>query len=383
MRILSVFGTRPEGIKMAPLVSALRDTAGIESRVCITSQHKEMLSQVLEIFEIATDYDLNVMRHAQNLHDVTCGVLQGMPKVFADWRPDWVLVQGDTTTTMATALAAFYDRIAVGHVEAGLRTGNIYSPFPEEVNRRLASVVATAHFAPTHRSRENLLAEGVDPERVIVTGNTVIDALLHIRDRLESTPALAQDADAKLPPLDPSRRTVMVTGHRRENFGDGLAQVCDGLRALADRDDVEVVYPVHLNPNVKGPVMERLGGHQRIHLLEPLDYISFVRLMSRCSLIITDSGGIQEEAPVLGKPVLVTRDTTERGEAVESGVAKLVGPDRTRIVAEASRLLDDRTAYEAMSRAGSPFGDGAASRRIIDYLLTAASGGSSRERKSG
>ena len=367
-RVMLVFGTRPEAIKMAPLVRRLAEAPGLEPVVCVTAQHRQMLDQVLEVFGIRPDHDLDVMRGAQGLTYVTTAVLEGLAGVYAQARPDRVLVQGDTTTTFAAAMAAFYARIPVGHVEAGLRTGNVHSPWPEEMNRRLTTGLADLHFPPTEASRDNLLREGVDPARVRVTGNTGIDALLDAVAILEREPARAAALDAALPPLDPARRVLLVTGHRRENFDGGLERVARAVRQLADRGDLEVVYPVHLNPAVQGPARAVLGDHPRIHLIPPLDYLPFVAMMRRAHLIVTDSGGVQEEAPSLGKPVLVTRDTTERPEAVEAGTVELVGTDAARIVARACRLLDDADAYRAMSFSHNPYGDGRAAARIVEAL---------------
>lgn len=372
MRILSVFGTRPEAIKMAPVVLALRAAADCESVVCVTGQHRAMLDQVLELFGIAPDFDLAVMQANQDLTHVTTAVLAGMGRVLEATRPDRVLVHGDTTTTFAAALAAFYRRIPVGHVEAGLRTFDIYAPWPEEMNRRLADAICDLHFAPTAGARANLLREGAAAERVLVTGNTVIDALLHVAGGLRADPS-AQDAmrrrfDFLGAALEQGRRLVLVTGHRRENFGPGFERICRALARLATRDDVTICYPVHLNPNVRAPVGRILGDRPRVHLIEPVDYRAFVWLMDRAHLIITDSGGIQEEAPSLGKPVLVMRETTERPEAVAAGTVRLVGTDEDRIVAEAERLLDDAGAYAAMARAHNPYGDGQAAGRIVATL---------------
>ena len=359
-----VFGTRPEAIKMAPVVSALKATPGVETLVCVTAQHRQMLDQVLELFGLVPDDDLDVMAPGQSLPDLFARILTGMSGVLAARRPDLVLVHGDTSTTLATALAAFYARIPVGHVEAGLRTGDLQAPWPEEANRRLTAPLSSLHFAPTARSRDNLLAEGLPAAQVHVTGNTVIDALLSVVARIDADPALASSLASRFPFLDPSRKLVLVTGHRRENFGEGFEQMCRAIAELAARGDTQVVYPVHLNPNVQEPVKRILGGVAGVHLVEPLDYLPFVFLMSRAHLLLTDSGGIQEEAPSLGKPVLVMRDTTERPEAVEAGTVRLVGTDRARIVAEASRLLDDAAAHAAMARAHNPYGDGRAAARI-------------------
>ncbi|MGN6514343.1 MAG: non-hydrolyzing UDP-N-acetylglucosamine 2-epimerase [Rhizomicrobium sp.] len=368
MRILSVFGTRPEAIKMAPIVRRLADMPNVESRVCVTAQHRQMLDQVLELFSISPHYDLDLMRAGQGLTYITTAVLEGLGDVLREFRPDRVLVQGDTTTTMAASLAAFYEKIPVGHVEAGLRTGNIFSPWPEEMNRKLTSSLSDLHFAPTEESKQNLLREGIDPARIVVTGNTVIDALLDAVAILESDPARAQALDDKLPRFKPECRIILVTGHRRENFGEGLERVAGALVKLASRGDVEIVYPVHLNPNVQKVAQSVLSGHPAIHLVAPLDYLPFVNLMRRVSLIITDSGGVQEEAPSLGKPVLVTRDTTERPEAVAAGTVELVGTDPDLLVERANRLLDDPAAYAKMSFAPTPYGDGRAAARIVEVL---------------
>ncbi len=367
MKILTVFGTRPEAIKMAPVVKALEASPLIEARVCVTSQHRQMLDQVLELFGIRPDYDLNIMKEGQSLSDITSGVLAGMAGVFDDWSPDLVLVHGDTTTTFAASLAAYYRKIPVGHVEAGLRTGNPYSPWPEEINRRLTGALADWHFAPTPRARDNLLRENVRADSIYVTGNTVIDALHMTRDRLLADAGQVRRHDERFAHLG-AKRLILVTGHRRESFGEGLRQMCLALADLAARGDVTVLYPVHLNPNVRGPVHEILGGRADVHLGEPEDYLPFVYLMNRSTLIITDSGGIQEEAPSLGKPVIVTRDTTERPEAVEAGTVIMTGTDRHLIVAEASRLLTDAAHYERMSHAHNPYGDGRAAARITAYL---------------
>ncbi|CBJ40136.1 UDP-N-acetylglucosamine 2-epimerase (UDP-GlcNAc-2-epimerase) (plasmid) [Ralstonia solanacearum CMR15] len=373
-KILTVFGTRPEAIKMAPLVQALQAEQGIASSVCVSAQHREMLDQVLQLFDIVPEFDLNVMRSGQTLSDVTSSVLDGINGVLDAYAPDAVLVHGDTTTTLAASLAAFYRRIPVGHVEAGLRTGNVWSPWPEELNRRVTDAVATWHFAPTAESRQNLLDEGVEPQCVTLTGNTVIDALLTVKYRLDSNPALAAGVASAYPFLDPGRRLILVTGHRRENFGEPFERFCVALRLLAARHpDVQIVYPVHLNPNVQQPVRAILSGHDNVHLIDPQDYLPFVYLMDRAYLIVTDSGGIQEEAPALGKPVLVTRETTERPEAVASGTARLVGTDTARIVREVETLLDDSAAYLRMAHAHNPYGDGQACRRIVEALMTALS----------
>ena len=376
MKVLTIFGTRPEAIKMAPVVLALAETPGIEARVCVTAQHRGMLDQVLGLFQITADYDLDIMKMNQGLTHITTAVLEGLGPVLEDARPDRVLVHGDTTTTFAAALAAFYQRIPVGHVEAGLRTGNIYAPWPEEMNRRLADQLCDLFFAPTEQSRRNLLREGMPDERIVVTGNTVIDALFHVVRILAGDEALGRGLDRRFSMLGSressmGRRLILVTGHRRENFGRGFEHICRALARLAERSDVDILYPVHLNPNVRAPVNTILGSRARVHLVEPVDYLTFVYLMERADLIITDSGGVQEEAPSLGKPVLVLRETTERPEAVEAGTVRLVGTDEALIVAEAEHLLDDSAAFQAMSRAHNPYGDGHAAIRIRDRLIGA------------
>jgi UDP-N-acetylglucosamine 2-epimerase (non-hydrolysing) len=364
-RVLSVFGTRPEAVKMAPVVERLRRTAGIEARVCVTAQHREMLDQVLTLFEIAPDFDLNVMEPNQALAPLTAAIMRRLDPVLEEFQPDWLLVQGDTTTVMAAALLAYYRRIRVGHVEAGLRTGDKWQPFPEEINRRVAGVVADLHFAPTSWARDNLLRENVPPDRIVVTGNPVIDALRVIAARPYDP------ASGPLAVVPGDRRLVLVTAHRRENFGAPLENIFGALRRLAGRyaDSVTFIYPVHLNPNVRGPAQRLLGGISNILLLEPLDYLPMVHLLSRCTLVLTDSGGLQEEGPALGKPVLVMRQVTERPEAIEAGTARLVGTDGERIEAETIRLLDDPAAYEKMAKAANPFGDGHAADKIVDALL--------------
>ncbi|MBA3588112.1 non-hydrolyzing UDP-N-acetylglucosamine 2-epimerase [Methylibium sp.] len=371
MKVLTVFGTRPEAIKMAPLVKRLESERGITSRVCVTAQHRQMLDQVLDLFEIKPDHDLNVMRPGQDLYSITGDILQSMRGVLEAERPDIVLVHGDTTTTFATTLAAYYQRIAVGHVEAGLRTGNLYSPWPEEANRKLTGALARLHFAPTDTSRDNLRREGVAEAQIIVTGNTVIDALLVVRDKLATTPELSATLAARFPFLREGARLVLTTGHRRENFGDGFERICEAIAHLARRyPDTDLLYPVHLNPNVREPVQRLLADIANVHLTEPLDYLPFVYLMTRSTVILTDSGGIQEEAPSLGKPVLVMRDTTERPEAVAAGTVKLVGTDVAAIVDGVAKLLDDRSEYERMSFSHNPYGDGQACERIAAALLS-------------
>ncbi|MFF7397944.1 non-hydrolyzing UDP-N-acetylglucosamine 2-epimerase [Achromobacter sp. NPDC008082] len=372
MKVLSVFGTRPEAIKMAPLVRALQVAEDIDARVCVTAQHREMLDVVLELFEIRPDFDLNIMRPGQDLTDISCGILTGLRSVFKDFRPDYVLVHGDTATTFAASLAAYYEGIAVGHVEAGLRTGNIYSPWPEEGNRKLTGAIASIHFAPTDSSRNNLRQEGVPGESILVTGNTVIDALQWVSKKVETDVELSRKMGRQFDFLADDRRLVLITGHRRESFGSGFERICEAIAGCADQyPDVDFVYPVHMNPNVRAPVNRLLHGRTNVHLIEPQDYLPFVYLMSRSYLILTDSGGIQEEAPSLGKPVLVMRDTTERPEAVEAGTVRLVGTDVARIREELSLLLDDAEEYRRMSFAHNPYGDGTASQRIIAGLRDA------------
>lgn len=368
VKILAIFGTRPEAIKMSPVVVALNKSRQFEVKVCVTAQHRQMLDQVLDLFGIIPDYDLNLMRSGQDLTDITQGVLGGVRKILQVWKPDQILVHGDTTTTFSASLAGFYEKIPVAHVEAGLRTGNIYSPWPEEMNRRLTSVIATQHFAPTERARENLLREGIPSERIYVTGNTVVDALLDAVARIHENPSLQAAFRKGFPFLDDKLKLILVTGHRRESFGEGIEQLCHALKKLGNREDLQILYPVHLNPNVSEPVYRILGGCPRIHLVEPQDYLPFVYLMERAFLIVTDSGGIQEEAPSLGKPVLVTRETSERQEAIDAGTVKLVGTDADRIVGEVQMLLDNPVAYEQMACAHNPYGDGHAAERITKIL---------------
>ncbi len=347
-RILTVFGTRPEAIKMAPVLRRLASANGVESRVCVTAQHRQMLDQVLELFSIRPDYDLDLMRDGQDLTYITTSVLEGLTAVYRDARPDWVVVQGDTTTTFAAALAAFYAKIPVAHVEAGLRTGNRHSPWPEEMNRCMTSRLADLHFPPTRESYDNLVREGVDPRRIVVTGNPVIDALFDAIEILDADPPRVAALRADLPQTHPGKRLILATAHRRENFDGGLERVALALLHLAQRGDVEIIFPLHPNPNVQKAVRPVLGDHPAVQLIAPQDYLPFVDLMRRATLIISDSGGVQEEAPSLGKPVLVTRDTTERPEAVHAGTVELVGTDTDLLIARASRLLDDPAAYEIM-----------------------------------
>lgn len=369
MKVLTVFGTRPEAIKMAPLVHALAKDPHFEAKVCVTAQHREMLDQVLKLFSIVPEYDLNIMQPGQGLTEITCRILEGLKPVLESFKPDVVLVHGDTTTTMAASLAAFYQRIPVGHVEAGLRTGDLSSPWPEEGNRTLTGHLATYHFAPTETSRQNLLRENIADNRITVTGNTVIDALFWVRDRVLSDEALHNELTQRYPFLANGKKMILVTGHRQESFGRGFEQICHALAEIAaNNPDVQIVYPVHLNPNVSEPVKRILGHVENVILIEPQDYLPFVWLMNRAWLILTDSGGIQEEAPSLGKPVLVMREMTERPEAVSAGTVCLVGTDSQRIVNEVTRLLQDESAYQAMSRAHNPYGDGHACHRILSAL---------------
>ncbi|MFV0492257.1 MAG: non-hydrolyzing UDP-N-acetylglucosamine 2-epimerase [Pseudorhodobacter sp.] len=369
MKVLTVFGTRPEAIKMAPVVLGLAADARFESLVCMTGQHRQMLDQVTGLFGIRADHDLDVMREGQDLYGVTGAILEGMKPVLAETVPDIVLVHGDTATTLAATLAAYYAQIPVGHVEAGLRTGNLYSPWPEEGNRRVTGALAALHFAPTETSRQSLLRENVPDASIIVTGNTVVDALLQVTGQIAGDAALAADLAGRFGFLDPARRMVLVTGHRRESFGGGFERICQALRQIAESfDTVDIVYPVHLNPNVREPVQRLLGDTPNIHLIPPQDYLPFVWLMDRAHVIVTDSGGIQEEAPSLGKPVLVMRDTTERPEAVEAGTVRLVGTDVAAITDWTARLLRDDTAWQKMSQAHNPYGDGQATARILDAL---------------
>ena len=372
IKVLSVFGTRPEAIKMAPVVDALKNDRRFDSKVCVTAQHREMLDQVLSLFEIVPDYDLNIMKSGQDLTDVTTSILTGLRAVLQEYKPDYVLVHGDTATTLSATLASYYQQIKVGHVEAGLRTSNIYSPWPEEGNRKLTGALANLHFAPTQTSLDNLLAENVSESAICVTGNTVIDALLMVQSKLTNDQVLSENLSDKFAFLDAQRRMVLITGHRRESFGGGFERICQAVSTLAESfPDVDFVYPVHLNPNVREPVNRLLANKANVQLIEPQDYLPFVYLMDRSSIILTDSGGIQEEAPSLGKPVLVMRDTTERPEAVSAGTVKLVGTDVDKIIDEVSTLLTQQEAYERMSFAHNPYGDGAASERILDAIVQA------------
>ncbi|NCE92716.1 UDP-N-acetylglucosamine 2-epimerase (non-hydrolyzing) [Pseudomonas sp. L13] len=369
MKTLCVFGTRPEAIKMAPVAIALGNDPSVDAKICVTGQHREMLDQVLNLFELVPDFDLNIMKPSQDLTDVTVRILEGLRSVFAEFVPDVVLVHGDTATTFAASLAAYYHRIPVAHVEAGLRTGDIYSPWPEEGNRKLTGALANLHFAPTQTSQANLLREGVSEKNVLVTGNTVIDALMMVIDRLKTDEQLRKSASKPSSFISTERRIVLVTGHRRESFGDGFERICEALAHIANtHKDVDIIYPMHMNPNVREPVNRVLKDIKNVYLIEPLDYLPFVYLMEKSYLILTDSGGIQEEAPSLGKPVLVMRDTTERPEALKAGTVKLVGTDVQTMIAEVDELLNSQSAYDKMSFAHNPYGDGNASRRIVETL---------------
>ncbi|MNJ13131.1 UDP-N-acetylglucosamine 2-epimerase [compost metagenome] len=370
VKTLCIFGTRPEAIKMAPLALALKSDPRFDAKVCVTGQHREMLDQVMNLFGIVPEFDLDIMKPGQDLTDVTTSIMQGLKSVFSKYKPDVVLVHGDTATTLSASLAAYYHKIPIAHIEAGLRTGNLYSPWPEEANRKLTGALANFHFAPTENSRSNLVAEGVPVDRILVTGNTVIDALLDVVSKLENNSDLKNIAARPTEFLDLARKIILVTGHRRESFGDGFERICNALAEVARANpEVQVVYPVHLNPNVREPVNRLLSNIENVHLIEPLDYLPFVYLMSRSYIILTDSGGIQEEAPSLGKPVLVMRDTTERPEAVAAGTVKLVGTETQSIVDELTRLLVDEEYYGVMSHSHNPYGDGKACNRICEALL--------------
>ncbi|MCH7395762.1 UDP-N-acetylglucosamine 2-epimerase (non-hydrolyzing) [Acinetobacter dispersus] len=370
-KVLLVFGTRPEAIKMAPLALKLQQFhQDFETKVCVTGQHRQMLDQVLELFDLKPDFDLNLMKPGQTLSDVTSGVLKGLEQVFEQWTPDLILVHGDTATTFAAALAAYYHKIKVGHVEAGLRTGDLYSPWPEEANRQLTGVLANYHFAPTQSSYNNLIQEHVNPDHIIVTGNTVIDALLQVKHKIEQDQSVIDQFQQQFSFLDADKKLILVTGHRRENFGQGFLNICQALGNLAKKyPDIQIVYPVHLNPNVQQPVNALLADIDNIYLIAPQDYLPFVYLMNRSYLILTDSGGIQEEAPSLGKPVLVMRDTTERPEAVEAGTVRLVGTDIATIEESVAELLENKSVYAEMAAAHNPYGDGTACQQIIQFLI--------------
>lgn len=369
-RVLTVFGTRPEAIKMAPLVHKLAESEDLISKVCVTAQHREMLDQVLNLFEIVPDFDLDIMKPGQDLFDVTVNILQGIKSVIAEFKPDVILVHGDTSTTFSTALAAFYTQTKIGHVEAGLRTGDLSSPWPEEGNRKLTGALTNFHFAPTELSQQNLLNEGTPSASIFVTGNTVIDALLWVSKKLDVNQDLKNDLAKKFDFLDTDKKLILVTGHRRESFGDGFERICVALADIASqRPDVQILYPMHLNPNVREPVNRLLSKLPNVFLIEPQDYLPFVYLMNKSYLIITDSGGVQEEAPSLGKPVLVMRDTTERPEAIEAGTVNLVGTDTQKIVEQTLVLLNDEEVYKTMSQAHNPYGDGLACQRIVKQLI--------------
>jgi UDP-N-acetylglucosamine 2-epimerase (non-hydrolysing) len=369
-RILTVFGTRPEAIKMAPLVHALEEDERFDAKVCVTAQHREMLDQVLELFEIEPDYDLNIMKAGQTLNEVTARILLELKPVLQEFKPDVVLVHGDTATTFAASLAAYYEQIAIGHVEAGLRTGNIYSPWPEEGNRKLTGALTKFHFAPTIMSKQNLLTENYCEKDIHVTGNTVIDALLMIKTKIDNNSRLNNELSAQFQMLDDNKKLILVTGHRRESFGGGFERICEALAITARRyPDAQILYPMHLNPNVREPVNRILNGINNIHLIEPQQYLPFIYLMTRSHIILTDSGGIQEEAPSLGKPVLVMRDTTERPEAVDAGTVKLVGTDVDVMTSAINELMDDEEIYKKMSFAHNPYGDGNAATKIIEAIL--------------
>ncbi|WP_296205411.1 non-hydrolyzing UDP-N-acetylglucosamine 2-epimerase [Psychrobacter sp. UBA3962] len=369
-KVLLVFGTRPEAIKMAPLALKLKEEKNsFETKVCVTGQHREMLDQVLELFALEPDFDLNIMKPGQTISEVTSNVLRGLDKVFDSWKPDLILVHGDTSTTFSAALAGYYHQIKVGHIEAGLRTGDIYSPWPEEGNRKLTSILTHYHFAPTKESFNNLVKENIDSDSIIITGNTVIDALLSVRDKIAADSKLRESFKQKFSILDSSKKLILVTGHRRESFGKGFQNICLALANIAKKyNDVQIVYPVHLNPNVQQPVNEMLSNIDNIHLIEPQDYLPFVYLMDKSYLIVTDSGGIQEEAPSLGKPVLVMRNTTERPEAVAAGTVKLVGTDPELIERNIKKLIEDSNLYNTMRRAHNPYGDGSSCEKIVNYL---------------
>lgn len=374
IKILSVFGTRPEAIKMAPVVEQLKHDHRFESKVCVTGQHRQMLDQVLNLFEIVPDFDLNIMKAGQDLTDVTTAILTGLREVFAQFNPDYVLVHGDTATTLSTTIASYYQQIKVGHVEAGLRTGNIYSPWPEEGNRKITGALASLHFAPTDTSANNLLRENVSQDAIIITGNTVIDALFMVKQKIADNERLAQQIASGFEFIDPARKIVLITGHRRESFGGGFERICNAILKLSNQfPDVDFVYPVHMNPNVRSIVNATLTHQDNVYLIEPLEYLPFIHLMDSSYIILTDSGGIQEEAPSLGKPVLVMRDTTERPEAVTAGTVKLVGTDEKKIFDEVSSLLTDINEYNKMSFAHNPYGDGKASARIADAIVASVS----------
>ncbi|MEE9926773.1 MAG: UDP-N-acetylglucosamine 2-epimerase (non-hydrolyzing) [Microvirgula aerodenitrificans] len=367
-KVMVVFGTRPEAIKMAPVIAELKASGRYDVQVCVTAQHRQMLDQVLELFKIKPEHDLNIMRSGQDLTDVTTAVLHNMRGLLKEAKPQWMLVHGDTTTTFAASLAAYYERIPVAHVEAGLRTGDIYSPWPEEMNRCLTGAITQLHFAPTEWAKQNLLREGAKESAICVTGNTVIDALLEVIARIDADTGLKLLLNSQFPYLDRDKKLILVTGHRRENFGSGFEEICCALSEISMRDDVQIIYPVHMNPNVREPVYRHLGMNKNVYLIDPLDYLPFVFLMSQAHFILTDSGGVQEEAPSLGKPVLVMRDTTERPEAVAAGTVKLVGTNKVTIVEAVEKLLVDEAEYQRMCFSHNPYGDGKASQRIVNCL---------------
>lgn len=369
-KVLTVFGTRPEAIKMAPLVRALQDHPDIDSSVCVTAQHREMLDQVMEFFEIVPDFDLDIMKSGQTLSMITSSILTKLEPVFKEAQPDIILVHGDTNTTLSTSLAAFYNGIPVGHVEAGLRTGNLYSPWPEEMNRTVTGILSSHHFTPTAITQNNLLKEGVSENSITVTGNTVVDALFWARDKIKNSGSIQDELKKKFEFLSDGKKIVLITGHRRENFGEGFEQICHAIKYLSENEEIELVYPVHLNPNVRAPVNRILKDLHNVHLIEPLGYLDFVYLMDRSYLILTDSGGIQEEAPSLGKPVLLMRDTSERPEAIKAGTVKLVGTDMDTITSAVLELVTDDNKYNEMGAKTNPYGDGNASTKIVDALVS-------------
>lgn len=368
IKVLNVFGTRPEAIKMAPVCAALQSDNRFTSKICVTGQHREMLDSVMDFFRLKSDFDLDVMRPGHSLNSLSSAILTGLNNIFSNYRPDCVLVHGDTTTCFVASLASFHENIPIGHVEAGLRTGDINSPWPEEANRKLTASLARLHFSPTKKSKENLEKELVHSSKIVVTGNTVVDSLFFVSAKLAGSGQLTEFYEKKFKNLDKNKRIVLVTGHRRESFGDGFRNICASIKQIANNNDVEIVYPVHLNPQVKGPVETELSGLENVHLIEPQDYLSFIYLMNRAYLVLTDSGGVQEEAPSLGKPVLVMRNNTERPEAVDAGTVKLVGTDEEKIISATEHLLYDNDAYLKMSHAHNPYGDGQAASRIVSRL---------------
>lgn len=376
MKILIVFGTRPEAIKMAPLVLSLKENENFEVKICLTAQHREMLDQVLGLFDIKSDYDLDIMKKSQTLTEITASILSGLKKVLNSYEPDLVLVHGDTTTTFAASLAAYYEQIDVGHIEAGLRTGDIFSPWPEEANRKLTSAITKYHFTPTQGSKNNLIKEGILEKNIKITGNTVIDALFWVQEKLEKDKDLLNSIKSKFDYIDEKKKMILVTGHRRESFGSGFERICDAIRQIAiNHPAIQILYPVHLNPNVQEPVYRLLNDLENVYLTKPLQYQDFCFLMSRSTIILTDSGGVQEEAPSIGKPVLVMRDTTERPEAVEAGTVKLVGTKVESILKEVNLLISDNDEYTRMSKAYNPYGDGNACDQILEFLIKEASNG--------